>query len=368
MMNRRHFAGLLLAQTGLAACAGGPALVSLDQVNRVGSTIVPILTASSRNVKDDGTLGRGRGSGLAFGRFDVSVPPQRRSGEVSTASFGTNPRFHFATVNNEIFDSTTLFQSQLRAQLLSRPVGRRHAVVFVHGYNTSYEDGLFRFAQFYTDMGLADVPVHYSWPSGERLLRYGYDRDSMLFARDGFEAMLRATIEAGAERVLIVGHSMGTMLVMETLREIAISADTALRNRIGGVILVSPDIDIDVFRGQVKRIGTLPQPFVILSSRKDRVLEFAAANIYGNNARLGAMEDTGALNGLDVTVVDVSDYSNGILNHSTAIDSPAFIKIVRNMALFSQSFGGVGAISSGLPDSFIAVDDVDHMRVGGFIP
>ena len=70
------------------------------------------------------------------------------------------------------------------------------------------------------------------------------------------------------------------------------------------------------------------------------------------------------LRGLDVTVIDVSEYSDGLLNHSTAINSPAFIKIVRNMGLFSQSFGGVGAFSSNLPDSFIAVDDADAAGLG----
>lgn len=367
-MDRRTFSKLLLAQAGLAACSGSN-LVSLDQVNRVGSRIVPILVGTSRNVKPDGTLGSDRGNGLSFGRYDVSVPPSRDVGEVDTSSFGLNPRYHFATVNNELFKTTFTFQSQLRAQLLGRPAGRRDAVVFVHGYNTSYEDGLFRFAQFVTDMELPDVPVHYSWPSAQKLLRYGYDRDSMLFARDGFEQMLRTVIEAGAERVLLVGHSMGTMLIMETLRELAIAGDTQVRNRLSGVILVSPDIDIDVFRSQANRIGTLPRPFVILSSRKDQILKFAAREIYGDKTRLGALENRDDLKGLDVTVVDVTQYSNGLLNHSTGIDSPAFIKIVKNMQLFSRSFGADAASSSGsAPDSFIAVNDANHVEVGEFMP
>lgn len=362
-MQRRHFliTGSALA---LSACAGGARRVSLDEVNRAGGNIVPLLVVSSRSVNPDGSLGSQRGETLSFGRYDVSVPPQRTAGAVTFGIFHTNPRRDFATVGNELFTSEATFRSQLKAQLLSRRPGKRNAVIFVHGYNTGYEDGLFRFAQFYSDIGLDDVPVHYSWPSAEKLLGYGYDRDSMLYARDGFETTIRTVLAAGAERVVIIGHSMGTMLIMETLREIAIAGDSATRRRIGGVVLVSPDIDVDVFRAQARRIGKLPQPFVIFSSPRDRVLSFAAKEIYGN-PRLGAMELDGSLSDLDVEVVDVSAYADGGLNHTTAITSPAFLKIIRNMRSFSQSFGG-GAGAGAQPSSFMAVEDADHLEIGAF--
>lgn len=365
-MRLRSFFVLILL-TALAACSGAR-MVSLEEVSRAGATVVPILVASTRNVTEDGQFGRDRGDGLSFGRFDVSVPPKRRVGEVSLPGWRTNPRRHFAMLNSEVFNGEAMFRSQIAAQLVGRRKGARNAVVFVHGYNTSYEDGLYRFAQFYTDLGLEDVPVHYSWPSGQNLLRYGYDRDSMLFARDGFEDMLRDIVDAGAERILIVGHSMGSMLIMETLREIAIARDERVRGKIGGVILVSPDIDLDVFRGQVARIGELPQPFVIFSSKRDRVLSFAANEIYGDKPRLGNLEMEGELSDLDVTVVDVSDYSTGILNHATAITSPAFIKIVGNMSMFTTSFDeGPGARGTGFPDAFIAVDkNAGRLQVGPF--
>ncbi|OIP86853.1 MAG: hypothetical protein AUK37_02570 [Rhodobacterales bacterium CG2_30_65_12] len=362
-MNRRAFLSLT-STLALTACAGGARVVSINEVNRAGGSVVPILVVSSRNIQADGSLGSARGEGLSFGRYDVSVPPNRKLGSVTLSRFRVNPRKDFATINNEIFNSESTFRSQLKAQLLSRPAGRRNAVVFVHGYNTGYEDGLFRFAQFYNDVELDDVPVHYSWPSAEKLLRYGYDRDSMLYARDGFEALLRSVIAAGAEKVLIVGHSMGSMLIMETLREIAIAGDSAMLNRIGGVILVSPDIDIDVFRAQARRIGTLPKPFVIFSSKRDRVLAFAANEIYGND-RVGALQLDGALSDLDVNVIDVTEYSRGVLNHSTAITSPAYLKIIGNMRGFAGSFdGSFGALGNEVPDAIIAVDDPDHIRVG----
>lgn len=363
-MDRRSFGLALTSSLALAACAGGPQLVSFEDATAAGSTVAPILVVSSRNLKADGSLGSGRSESLVFGRYDVAIPPDRKAGTLALPRFRANPRKHFATLNNEIFPTESLFRSQLKAQLLSRPAGRRTAVIFVHGYNTGYEDGLFRFAQFYTDVGLDDVPVHYSWPSAEKLLRYGYDRDSMLYARDGFKATIKTVLAAGAERVLIIAHSMGSMLVMESLRDFAIADDTDTQRKIAGVILVSPDIDIDVFRGQVRRIGKLPQPFVVFSSKRDRVLEFAASEIYGNT-RVGALQLDGELSDLDVNVIDVTEYSNGVLNHTTAITSPAFLKIIANMKVFSASFGeGVTQAMSDLPDSMMTVQDADTIQVG----
>lgn len=361
-MNRRAFLSLT-SSLALAACARGATGVSINQVNAAGATVVPILVVSSRNVKPDGTLGAARGDSLAYGRFDVSVPPYREVGSVPRSAFAANPRKDFSTISNEIFPSEATFRSQLKAQLLSRPGGRRNVVMFVHGYYTSYEHGLFRFAQFYSDVGLDDVPVHYSWPSAHKLLRYGYDRDSMLFARDGLQSAIASVMAAGAEKVLLIGHSMGAMLIMEALREIAIGKEAATMDRIGGVILVSPDIDIDVFRSQVRRIGKVPQPFVVFSSQKDRVLKFAASEIYGHG-RVGALPMSGALSDLNVTVIDVTQYSKGVFNHSTALTSPAFLKIIHSIPAFTRSFGTGPALGGDHPDAVIAVDDADHLRVG----
>ena len=66
-------------------------------------------------------------------------------------------------------------------------------------------------------------------------------------------------------------------------------------------------------------------------------------------------------------MVDVTDYSRGVLGHDTAITSPAFLKIICNMRACSQSFGaGVNTLSDDLPSSFIAVQDADQFDVGAF--
>ncbi len=104
-----------------------------------------------------------------------------------------------------------------------------------------------------------------------------HDRDSALFARDGLEALLREIAAAGSNRIVLVAHSLGSSVTMEALRQLRIGGRDDVLNRISGVILMSPDLDVDLFRSQAQRVDPLPQPFVIFTSQRDRALRISAA-------------------------------------------------------------------------------------------
>ena len=265
---------------------------------------------------------------VGFSRFDVTVPPDRDPGRIEwPGREPPDPRRHFLTEAAKIYEGPQDFREALSGQLRAGPRGEREAVVFVHGFNTTFGEGLYRTAQIGTDLDLPGVLVHYAWPSRANPLAYAYDRDSALFARDGLERLLRETAAAGADRVLIVAHSMGAALTMEALRQIAIAGDRRTLDRIGGVVLISPDIDVDLFRRQAARIGELPQPFVIFTSARDRALALSA-RLAGEGARLGNLPDATPLADLEVTLFDVSAFSDGRGTHFVPAESPAFLQLI----------------------------------------
>jgi esterase/lipase superfamily enzyme len=188
------------------------------------------------------------------------------------------------------------------------------------------------------DLDLPGVQVHYSWPSRGKPLAYVHDRDSALFARDGFERMLDEVVAAGAERILIVGHSMGAALTMETLRQAAIRGNRRLVSRISGVLLLSPDIDVDVFHGQARAIGKLPQPFFIFTSRRDRALALSARLTGLGQERLGNIKDVSRIADLEVTVVDVAAFSVGD-GHFNVGTSPALIRLLGRIGDVDAAYG-----------------------------
>ena len=108
----------------------------------------------------------------------------------------------------------------------------------------------------------------------------------------------------------------------------AIAGSTPLSNWIDGVLLMSPDIDQDVFISQLDRIGTLPKPFQIFSATQDKVLRLSAF-ITGRTKRLGTLTQSEELSARGIEIVDVSAFgpTRG-LNHNIVATSPAAIRSI----------------------------------------
>jgi esterase/lipase superfamily enzyme len=293
-------------------------------------------------------FGYGRSMVTRYARLDVSVPPVRRPGQIDwpRAGFPANPQTQFLAVRNVTFEGPAAFRANLAQALSLQPGGRRDAVVFVHGFNNNFAEGVYRLAQLGHDLGLKDTLVHYSWPSRANPLGYAYDRDSALFARDGLSDLFHQVDAAGARSVLVVAHSMGAALTMETLRQMAIARDPFLRARISAIALISPDLDIDVFREQMMTLGRLPAPVIIFTSRKDKALSLAA-RLTGERARLGNLSDIAQVSDLDVTVIDTSAFSTGS-GHFNAARSPALLAILGRLPDLDAAFARDRAGRTGL--------------------
>ena len=326
---RRHWACVCAAVfLGLAACTPRPQMDIQPQARGIGTAqAVFVATGRTPRAEIPGFTGE-RDTVLHFARFDVSIPPAHQLGEIALPKNGqkTDPQKHFVTLSSTGFDDQTAFNGALRQALAKTPGTSREAVVFVHGFNTNFTEGLFRAAQLSNDLALGAVVVHYSWPSLGKPLAYVYDRDSALIARDGLHALLRGLSEAGADRILIVGHSMGGSLVMEGLRQMSLTGDQRTLSRLSGVVMVSPDIDVELFKSQARQIGTLPQPFVIFTSERDRALALSSG-LTARRPRLGTLADVSEVADLDVTILEVGAFSAG-LGHFTAGDSPALIALL----------------------------------------
>lgn len=331
----RRYVGVLLLVV-IAACAPRPEVVEYDS-DALPARSVFVGTTRGPDPETGKKLSFSRLEEVRFARYDVSVPPQRVLGEISYTprNRAPDPAQDFVVTEHELYAAPSNFRTDLQAAL-SRAGGE--AIIVVHGYNNNFAEGLYRVAQLGNDLKLPGVLVHYSWPSRASPLGYAYDRDSALFARDGFERLLSEVRAAGARRIVIVAHSMGSALAMETLRQMAIAGKDTTLDRIGGVVLISPDLDVDVFRAQAQRIGRLPQPFIIFTSQRDRALQIAA-RLTGESVRLGTLNDISRVADLKVTMVEVGAFSIAD-GHFNIARSPALIALL-------GSAGGAAAVLEG---------------------
>jgi esterase/lipase superfamily enzyme len=302
---------IVLVAVCLGGCASRPesGFLSAVALSAPGAVDHTLLVATTRE-RDDrpGTLFNGdRASATDYAELTVSVPPTHRAGEIEWATTAPgDPNVDFVVRDEKYLDGDKAFVQALNAQLARRPPGSRKVFLFIHGFNTMFAEGLYRLAQLAHDSKAPGVPVLFTWASRGKPTAYVYDLNSATSARDGLEHTLRLLLSSNAEEVNVLAHSMGNWVTVEAFRQIKISGDLAHANKIGNVYLAAPDIDIDVFKSQMRRFGKPRKPFYIILSQDDRAL-FLSGKIGGGVTRVGDNPDVAELASLGATVIDLTD-------------------------------------------------------------
>lgn len=333
-------------------CAGPRAVTGLGTVDNKGaqrSSLVPLLVATTRERAEDPEIAysRSRADALMFSSIDVRIPDTHRSGDVPTSSAQPDPRRQFTAANYQVIPNADAFVREMNAQLMNRSEPQREVFIFVHGYNNNFAESLFRNAQIAHDYDVRSVPVHFSWASAANFTRYLYDRDSAIIARNGLAQTLQLAARTNTKGIIVVGHSMGALVVMEALRTLSMEKRTAELKKIKGVLLAAPDIDPDMFQSQVNDIEPLPQPFTIVVSRRDRALDISR-RLTGGNARIGSGADIAFLQKKNIQVLDISQVDSG--GHSSFASSNTLIKFLGSSKLLRQMITDEYA---GLDDAFV---------------
>jgi esterase/lipase superfamily enzyme len=342
----------------VASCSPRGQITVEPGAAQVGDVQV-VFIGTTRGQGPDG-LNATRSDTLGFARYDISVPPDRKRGEITWPpdSGGDDPRTQFLTTAERVFDERADFQTDLGRALYGGQ--QDEVVIFVHGFNTTFAEGVYRIAQMAHDLELPGVVAHYSWSSAAQPLGYVYDRDSALFARDGLERLILAVQAAGARRVVLISHSMGGALTMETLRQMAIRGDAQALSRIGGVILISPDIDVDVFHAQASAIPKLPQPFVVFTSKDDQVLKLSA-RLTGQTDRLGTLTKLDRVADLPITFLDTAAFASGT-GHFNVGDSPSLLRLLDGILSVGASLSSDRAGRTGLlPGAVLTVQNATRI-------
>lgn len=328
---------LLVLFMALAACSDRTDAPVVPGAKSVGINR-DIFIGTTRSLNDVGQFGIGRSPSLNLLQATVSLPPGRKLGSVSDGQDRPKPERDFAIAALNTYPDGSAFRAALAADLASKPIEQREVTLFVHGFNNSFSNAAFRMAQLAEDLELPGSHVSYSWPSRGNPLGYEYDRDSALFARDGLAELLREIRAAGQPDIILVAHSMGGALVMETLRQLEIAEPGWSGRNISAVILLSPDINVDIFRSQFSRFQTVPDPFVVMVSRKDAVLR-VSSRLRGEKSQLGNIQNADGVSDLPITVVDVTEFSDRKSgNHFIAGGSPALIQLLRRSSDLDREF------------------------------
>ena len=281
------------------------------------STVDMMVVTTRKSSLAPGVLYSGeRAAKISLTDIRISIPPDavRQVGDVQwPRKLPPNPATDFATVS-----AREVSREQARTWFKAKSKGGRHVLLFVHGFNNTYEDAVYRFAQIKHDSGADAVPILFTWPSRGSVLAYAYDRESTNYSRDALEETLQALAkEPSVEDVTVLAHSMGSFLALESLRQMAIR-NGRIAPKIRNVVLAAPDVDVDVFKQQLGEMGpSNARPrFTIFTSTDDRAL-LVSSRIAGRVPRLGAINPktepyasefkAGGVDAYDLTDIETAD-------------------------------------------------------------
>lgn len=305
------------------------------------AAIIPIYVVTSRQPQNDLSLpfNSKRSTTLHYAQVNVGIPEQHKEGYVETNGYKPDPAKHFAATAMRPYQNRSAFKAELNSALARFPKGKREVLLFIHGYNNNFADSTFRAAQIAHDFKLNTVVIHYSWPSGGSIGLYVYDRDSADFARTGLADLLTLVSETNADQINVLAHSMGNYVTMEALRTLALKGQRRPIDRISGLLMAAPDIDMDVFERQYEDIKKLPSTTAVLVSHKDAALKISGT-LTGGHARVGDGSSIETLNKNGIIVLDMSNVDGG--SHNVFASSPTLMALIQDGSLSKSVLKGDG--------------------------
>ena len=254
---------------------------------------------------------------LHLGACDVSVPIGHRFGSTGSSLWRTwflgSPRDEMLTIEEvHLFDTATEFASALVADFAGAAPADRRALVYLHGYNTSFRQAALRAAQIGFDLHVEGAVAFYSWPSLGHPLAYPADTQAAQASEDHFVEFLEILgSRAGVTRIDFLVHSLGNQLFARAAARLVAAAGRAGVPS-GSLIMAAPDIDRDVFSSLARIYPQIASNRTMYVSSRDRALWLS--KWIQQDARAGYTPPVTIVDGVDtvhVADVDVSTLGHG---------------------------------------------------------
>jgi tetratricopeptide (TPR) repeat protein len=185
--------------------------------------------------------GGGRGD-LQYGYLDVTIPQVHQQAALETQSrwdvytlvMGeAAAKSRYVLLDKVVPLPRDGFISQLRKQIRTAP--SKDVFIFIHGFNSSFEDAARRCAQLAYDLDFDGTPMLYSWPSAGSATAYTIDANTVGESGRKLAIFLDDVVsQSGAERIHLIAHSMGNRALIEALRTFLEKRAPTQRQRVFG--------------------------------------------------------------------------------------------------------------------------------------
>src|SRR5262245_31059953 len=302
------------ALEGCSSLAGPGARIDAAELTSNPTLLVATTRKPVNNARAKPWFGTERAARMSIARAKLTAP--------------SDGRFSLASIGLDDWRIEAIETVPRIGDLLPAAGGMRDVLVYVHGFNQTFETAALDAARLSDGIAFRGETMVFSWPSKAKLFDYGYDRESAMWSRDALEQVFAGLLASEAVgRIHVVAHSIGTMLTMEALRQIYARQGAAVADRIGAVGFASPDSGVDVVSSSVERVGALAPKITVVTATNDRALALSGW-IAGGIKRVGAAQQA-ELKRLGLRVIDASREGWGIINHDLFLSNAHIRQVIR---------------------------------------
>ncbi|HYI10182.1 MAG TPA: alpha/beta fold hydrolase [Thermoanaerobaculia bacterium] len=255
-----------------------------------------------------------RGKRIDYGTCRVFIPKSHKIGSVGSPWWKRLVTFKDDRLKLLEIGATSAetHWQEMSERLAALAEDDREAVVFVHGYNVTFEEAALRAAQIGFDLSIKGAMAFFSWPSQGTLRGYPADEATIDVSEDAIESYLADfAVRSGARRVHLIAHSMGNRGVMRAIHRIASAAHGRTGIPFDQIILAAADVDADKFRSLAAAYTQVAKRTTLYVSEKDRAVE--ASHWLHRFPRLGFTPPVFVMDKLDT--VSVSNIDLTLLGH-----------------------------------------------------
>lgn len=266
-------------------------------------------------------FGSERADQITYGHCDVTVPKYHQIGSLGDPWWRRFPRF-WQNNRLRIADlhalAETAFFYKLRSFLEELPDNERILLIFLHGFNVSFDHAAKRAAQLGVDLGIRGATAFFSWPSKGSLYKYHVDEASIEASeRHISQFLLEMSERSGAHGIHLIAHSMGNRGLLRAFHRLTRQTKERIGDSLKQVILAAPDIDEELFRDLSDVYHSMATRTTMYVSSKDLALH--SSGIIHDHPRAGYTPPVTVVEGVDT--VEVSNIDLTYLGHGYVADA-----------------------------------------------
>ncbi len=284
------------------------------------ATIYPVWYGTNRKPIDPNDVKQGfsaeRDNLIHYGKCEVSIPESHKIGAGGSNWFKnllTGKRGKLRLDRQSIQGTISAdFWARIEHNLAQEEdKDERIALVFIHGYNVTFDGAAECAAQIGCDLGIP-LTAFYSWPSQGTIKGYQADEASIQASEPHIlQFLTEFAAVANADRIHIIAHSMGNRGLLRSISKIAAQFQAQNTTPFGQILLAAPDEDPDVFGNLATAYPTIAERTTLYISNKDKAL--AASGYLHQRNRTGFSPPITIVPGIDT--IDVSNIDLSLLGH-----------------------------------------------------